>query len=110
VGDRVNFAVAVETRDDCLVVRVDGELDMANVESFEHALAADTGPSHVVVDLGGCTFLDSTGMRAIASAAREAGRVSIVATEPGILRVLEITALDTMVSIHPSLEDALARG
>lgn len=106
----MNFAVAVETRDDCLVVRVDGELDMANVEPFEDALAAGTDSSHVVVDLSGCSFLDSTGMRAIASAAREADRVSIVATEPGILRVLEITALDTMVSIHPSLDAALAPG
>ena len=104
----MNFAVAVETRDDCLLVRVDGELDMANVGSFEGALSADPEASNVVVDLSGCTFLDSTGMRAIVSAAREAERVSIVATEPGILRVLEITALDTMVSVHPSLDDALA--
>jgi anti-sigma B factor antagonist len=110
VEDRVNFAVAVETRDDCLVVRVDGELDMANVEPFEDALAADSSSSHVVIELSGCTFLDSTGMRAIASAVRDADRVSIVATEPGILRVLEITALDTMVSIHPSLDDALGLG
>ena len=35
-------------------------------------------------------------MRAIAASVRQADRVSIVATEPGILRVLEITALDTM--------------
>ena len=106
----MNFAVAVETRDDCLVVRVDGELDMANVESFEGALAVNPSSSHVVIDLSGCTFLDSTGMRAIAASVRQADRVSIVATEPGILRVLEITALDTMVSIRPSLDDALAPG
>jgi anti-sigma B factor antagonist len=110
VGDRVNFAVAAETRDDRLVVRIEGELDMANVGSFEDALAANPGFSHVVVDLGGCTFLDSTGVRAIASAARQADSVSIVAIEPGVIRVLEITALDTIVSIHPSLDDALALG
>jgi anti-anti-sigma factor len=106
----VNFAVAVETRDDSLVVRVSGELDMANVGPFEDALKADPNSSHVVIELTGCTFLDSTGVRAIASAARQADRVSIVATEPGILRVLQITALDTMVSIHPSLEGALDLG
>jgi anti-anti-sigma regulatory factor len=39
---------------------------------------------------------------------RGARRLSIVATDPAILRVLEITALDTVVSIHPSLDDALA--
>jgi hypothetical protein len=30
----------------------------------------------------------------------------VVAANPAILRVLEITALDTMVSMYPSLEDA----
>lgn len=103
----MNFALAVETRDDSVVVRVEGELDMANVASFEDAVTA-TGSAHVVADLSRCTFVDSAGMRAIASAARQAERVSVVATDPAVLRVLEITALDTMVSIHASLDEALA--
>ena len=109
MGDAVEFALEIEPRDDALVVRVGGELDMANAESFEEALTASPEASHVVIDLRACTFLDSTGMRAIAFATRRAGRVSIVATDPGVLRVLEITALDTIVAIHPSLEVALAR-
>jgi anti-sigma B factor antagonist len=109
VEDRVDFAVAVETRDDSVVVRVDGELDMANAASFEEAFPASEDASHVVVDLSGCTFLDSAGTRALASAVRQAEQLSIVATDPGVLRVLEITALDTMVAIHPSLDAALAR-
>jgi anti-sigma B factor antagonist len=108
VGDRVEFAIAVEAQDGAVAVRVDGELDMANVGSFEDALAGAMASTHVIVDLTGCTFLDSAAMRAIASAVREARRLSIVATDPAILRVLEITALDTVVSIHPSLDDALA--
>jgi anti-sigma B factor antagonist len=104
----VDFAIAVESRDDSFVVRVDGELDMANAAAFENAVASTTDPTHVVVDLSGCTFLDSAGLRAITSALRRAEAVSIVANDPAILRVLEITALDTMTSIHASLDDALA--
>jgi hypothetical protein len=32
-------------------------------------------------------------------------RVSVVATDPGILRVLEITALETMLPVHASLDE-----
>jgi anti-sigma B factor antagonist len=106
VGDRVDFAVETETLDDCAVVRVDGELDMSGAASLEEALSAAAERPSIVLDLSGCTFLDSAGVRAIAGAARQSGRVSIVATDPGIVRVLEITALDTLVSVHPSLEDA----
>ena len=46
-------------------------------------------------------------MRVITETMRKAPRVSVVATDPGVLRVLEITAVDTMVSVHASVEDAL---
>ena len=103
----MNFAVAVDRRDDCAVVRVEGELDMASASELEHAISRVSSVPHVVIDLSSCTFLDSTGMRVITETLRTAPRVSVVATDPGVLRVLEITAVDTMVSVHASVEDAL---
>jgi anti-anti-sigma factor len=105
VGDRVDFAVELETLDDHAIVHVGGEFDLAGFERFEEVLADAARSDHVVVDLGDCTFLDSAGVRAIAAAVREAERVSIVASDPAIVRVLEITALDTVVSVHASLDD-----
>jgi anti-anti-sigma factor len=105
VGDRIDFAVELETLADRAVVHVGGELDMAGAETFGKALAEAAESGHVVIDLGDCTFLDSAGVRAISAAARDADRVSVVASDPGIVRVLEITALDTMVTVHPSLDD-----
>ncbi len=107
MGDVADFAVAVDRRDDCVVVRVEGELDMASSSELADALSRVTSAPHVVIDLGSCTFLDSTGMRVITETMRKAHRVSVVATDPGVLRVLEITAVDTMVSVHASVEDAL---
>lgn len=103
----MDFAVAVDPRDDCVVVRVEGELDMASASEFEEAIARAAPTPHVVIDLSSCTFLDSTGMRVITETMRTVPRVSVVATDPGVLRVLEITAVDTMVSVHASIEDAL---
>ena len=103
VGDVAHFAV--DMLDDCVVVRVEGDLDMANAASFDETVGSTASDSHLAIDLSACTFLDSSGMRSIASAARRHRRVSIVATDPAILRVLEITALDTMLPVHASLDD-----
>jgi anti-sigma B factor antagonist len=105
--------VTTETLSDgATVLHVEGELDMATSGALEEALdAADGG--RVVIDLGPCTFLDSSAVRVLVSAARsaeESGReLSLVARDPGILRVLEIAAVDTMLPVHSSVDDAAAR-
>ena len=106
MGDGVDFAAEVETLDDCVVVSVLGELDMASTPEFETTLLSVTPDLPVVIDLAGCTFLDSAGIGAIAGAVRRSPRVSIVATNPAIVRVLKITALDTMVKVHTTRADA----
>jgi anti-anti-sigma factor len=103
VGNDAHFAV--DTLDGCVVVRVEGDLDMATAASFDETVGSTSSDSHLAIDLSACTFLDSSGARAIAAAANRHPRVSIVAADPGILRVLQISALDTMLSVHPSLDE-----
>lgn len=107
VGELMDFSVAVEAREECVIVRVSGEFDMARVAEVEAALASATDAQHVVLDLSGCTFLDSSGVRVITATVRTADRVSLVAADPSVVRVLELTAVDSVVSIHPSLDAAL---
>jgi len=63
----------------------------------------------VAIDLSSCTFLDSSGVRILAKAARETtergARLDLVASDPAIVRVLEITNVDTMAPVHASLDD-----
>lgn len=103
----MDFAVSVERLENRVVVHVDGDLDLASADVFEEAMSSVTSTPHVVIDLSSCTFLDSAGMRVIAATVRQGARVSVVATDPGVLRMLEITAVDTMVSVHASFEEAL---
>jgi anti-sigma B factor antagonist len=93
-----------------VVVFVSGELDLASAPRLQEALAelaADT----VVVDLSECTFLDSAGMGVLLASARglsDSGRsLRVAAANPHILRVLEITAVDTLIAVHPDVEAAL---
>ncbi len=92
------------------VVYVAGELDLASAPRFQEALS-ELSADPVVVDLSECTFLDSAGMGVLLASARtlsESGRSLRVATaDSRILRVLEITAVDTLIAVHPDVEAAL---
>ena len=107
------FEVVIESVEaKSAVVRVTGELDLATVPQLEQALAErPEGAAGLVIDLSDCTFVDSTCVRLLVGVVRETesagGRAAIVATDPGVLRVLEITALDTLVPVHPSVDEAL---
>jgi anti-sigma B factor antagonist len=91
-------------------VFVTGELDLATAPRLDEALAERTADV-IVVDLSGCTFLDSAGIRALVGTARslaEAGRgLRLVTRDAGILRLLQITGVDTLIAVHPSLDAAL---
>ena len=95
-----------------VVLRVSGELDLASAPRLEEALQAAEPGDPTVIDLSECTFLDSSGVRVLASAGRaisESGRrFALVTTDPGVLRVLEITGVDTLVAVHQTTESALA--
>jgi anti-sigma B factor antagonist len=94
-----------------VVVRVEGELDLATTETFEDALGTPDPGGTTVIDLTECTFIDSSAVRLFVEAARAAqktqGTVSLVASDPGIRRVLEIAAVDTMLPVHDSVEAAI---
>ena len=91
------------------VVHVSGELDLATAPLLEEALA-DVSGEKLVIDLSGCTFLDSAGIRTLVAATRDrsgARRLRIVTADPGIVRLLEITGVDTLTHVHPSVDAAL---
>jgi anti-sigma B factor antagonist len=110
MGAPGDFAVRQETLPGAVVVHVEGELDMATVRELEDAISSSGSAPRLVVDLTACTFVDSAGVRALVSAAgdRPADReLALVATDPGILRVLQITGVDTVIPVHASREAAL---
>jgi anti-sigma B factor antagonist/stage II sporulation protein AA (anti-sigma F factor antagonist) len=65
------LGVQLEQEGERVVVRAWGELDIASASAFEESLrTAIRGSSFgVIVDLGDVTFIDSTGLRVLISAA-----------------------------------------
>lgn len=96
------------------VVAVEGELTMFNSPGFKSTLEAamQRRPGAVVVDLTGCTFIDSSGLNALAYAdellAGGTPRVSLVVAHPHLLRLLEITHLDHLLPVYGSRDAALS--
>lgn len=95
------------------VAAVAGEIDLATVEQVERALAPPAAAGQrVIVDLTGCDFIDSSGLRALVSArstaAEAGGRIVLVIDDAGLLRVLEVAALDQVFEIYGTRDDALA--
>lgn len=101
----------VPVRDGVYVVRVLGDLDMATAPTLEERVASVGSASHLVIDLTQCTFLDSAAVRLLTTFARDSeasGRtVALVVSNAGILRVLEITAVDDVLPVHSTVDDAL---
>jgi anti-sigma B factor antagonist len=87
-----------------------GELDLNSCPQFKTALdaAARRVADHLVVDLSGVTFMDSTALSLLtAEQRRRADPLHLVVTEPQLLRILEVTGCTRIFVIHSSLDDAL---
>jgi anti-sigma B factor antagonist len=106
--------VTVEHLGDVAVLHASGEIDISTAPVLrEHLDAVTSETPRVIVDLGGVTFLDSTGLGVLIATRkrREAelgdGGVDLVVNAPQILKVLEVTGLMTLFPIYESLAEAL---
>ena len=81
----------------CRQIAVAGELDLAVAERMQAALDEAIGRKLVLVDLGRCEFIDSTGIALLVRAherAREAGgRLAAFGAGEQVQRVLSVSGL-----------------
>jgi len=97
-----------------VVVAVRGEVDIATAPKLRETLVelASQGAQHVVVDLDGVDFLDSTGLGVLIGGMKRLrgldGDLTLVCTQPRILKVFEITGLNRAFTIFESVDDAVA--
>jgi anti-sigma B factor antagonist len=93
------------------VVALRGELDVADAASAAAALVAVAAREQgVIVDLGGLEFIDSSGVAALVlvrkQARRAGGDLLLAAPQDQVLRILTITRLAGVFSVHASVEQA----
>lgn len=96
------------------ILEVHGELELATAPTLGQRIRRPLfweGTEHVIVDLSGVVFLDSSGASALllsVSHARALGRTLVFTCPDGdILRRLKIYGLDSVLSVFPTRELAL---
>ena len=97
------------------VITVRGEVHVSTAPEFSDRLndAIAGGKTAVVIDMTGVEFIDSTGLSVLLNAlrrvTRQQGTLALAVSNPTVLRLFEITRLDTTFDILPDREAALAR-
>ena len=100
---------ATDLRDGQLL-RISGEIDLANVEVVQAAISGSvrSDASLVILDLSGTTYLDSTGLAMIFRFAERLGYRRqefrlVVPPDSPIRRVLALISLDRVVRVEDTI-------
>ena len=101
--------------DDTRVITVSGEIHVTTAPEFSSRLndAIAAGTRALVLDLSRVEFIDSTGLSVLLNGLRRVtradGRMALVVSNPTVLRLFEITKLDSTFDIQPTREAAIER-
>lgn len=94
------------------VVALKGDVDLQHSPTLRKGLMGclfDKKP--VVVDMSGVSYIDSSGIASLVEgyqmARRNGTRFALAAASPAALRVLQLARLDTVFTIHETLDAAL---
>ena len=96
------------------ILAVEGEIHVSTAPEFSELLnrAVDDGQIRLVLDLSGVAFIDSTGLSVLLNALRRVtragGAMALVCSNPTVLRLFEITRLDSTFDIYAELDPAVA--
>ena len=97
------------------LIAVRGEVHVSTAPEFSERLneAIATGKTGVVIDMTDVEFIDSTGLSVLLNAlrrvTRQQGTLALAVSNPTVLRLFEITRLDSTFDILPDRETAIAR-
>ena len=111
--DEGNLLVGVSSEGERVVLRLDGELDLASVPTLERAVQDATfeHAAEIVLDLRGLEFIDSTGLRAILlqdKRSTEHGQTfALVRGSEQVQRLMRMTGVDEHLRIIDSPEEIL---
>lgn len=84
-----------------VTVTITGEIDIATSQAMRDALASDSGPAHLEVDMSAVTFIDASGIGVLLAARQRAvdggGSLTVRAPSWAVLRVSRVLGLDELL-------------
>jgi anti-sigma B factor antagonist len=109
----VDLSLTTRDEGDRTVVAVGGEIDVYTAPKLREQLVdlVNAGRYHLVVDMEGVEFLDSTGLGVLVGGLKRVrahdGSLRLVCTQERILKVFRITGLTKVFPIHDTVSEAL---
>ncbi|MFG1706683.1 STAS domain-containing protein [Nonomuraea sp. M3C6] len=104
----------IEPVGDCAIFRVAGEIDLFTAPQLREQVLdlAGKGIVHLVADMSGVEFLDSTGLGVLVGGLKRLrmndGSLDLVLCTERVLRIFTITGLVTVFPPHPTVPAAIA--
>src|SRR5579864_6729443 len=94
----------------CLILT--GELDLASVATLQAQFKAIAQlEDHVIVDMSGLRYIDSTGAKALLDAhrllSRTGRRIALAAVQPMARRIIDVMGIEKAILVFPTVDDAL---
>ena len=97
------------------LIAVRGEVHVSTAPEFSERLndAIAKGMTGVIIDMTNVDFIDSTGLSVLLNAlrrvTRQQGSLALAVSNPTVLRLFEITRLDSTFDIAPDRDGAIAK-
>jgi anti-sigma B factor antagonist len=104
---------SITAGDDCAALRITGEIDAYTAPQLrDHVIKLlANGSRHILVDLRGVDFLDSTGLGALVGSLKrireQDGSLALVVSTEKILTIFRVTGLIRVFALHPSAQDVV---
>jgi anti-sigma B factor antagonist len=102
--------IRTESLEGVAVISVCGEIDIASLPRLSACLDRLTTP-FLVLDLTGLRFCDSSGLGLIVRSWKvlkaRSGALALAAPQRQVTRLLHTTGLDTRISVHPTVPEAV---
>ena len=112
MSDQDAISTALAYQDGIAVLKVGGDIDLATVPALEAAIdeALAPKPTGLVIDLSDVEFLASAGLQALVAThnnVSQSAQFAVVANSASTSRPIQLTGLDRIFDLYPTLEEAL---
>jgi anti-sigma B factor antagonist len=110
----VDLTIVTRDADGTTIVAVEGEIDVYTAPKLRDKITELVGDGvyHLVIDMEGVEFLDSTGLGVLVGGLKKVrahnGSLQLICTQERLLKIFRITGLAKVFTIHGSAEAASA--
>lgn len=99
VAGGFDFKITAERSSDLLLIRLSGDVDLANAP--ELAAHLDAAPNSAIIDMAEVTYCGSSAAAVLVAAASRGTKITLRHVPPNVQRVLDITGITGMFTIEP---------